>query len=92
MNALWVVGEATVREVFDALKPSRPRAYTTVMTVLDRLARKGIVQRRKSTRAWVYRPKLSRDDARSHALARVIDGYFAGSAEALAEHLASRES
>ena len=87
MNALWPLGEATVREVHLALTDSRPRAYTTIMTILDRLARKGVVSRRKAGRAWVYRPNLSVQEARSHALAQLVSGFFDGSAEALAVHL-----
>lgn len=87
MNALWPSGEATVRQIQEALRPTRPRAYTTIMTILDRLAQKGIVQRRKSGRAWVYRASLSADEARAHAVSQVVEGFFGGSAGALATHL-----
>jgi predicted transcriptional regulator len=90
MTALWRAGEASVREVQEALIPTRPRAYTTIMTILDRLAQKGAVQRRKSGRAWVYAPVISEREARSRALARLIDGFFSGSPEALAAHLSSQ--
>lgn len=90
MNALWPVGEATVRDIQEALQPTRPRAYTTIMTILDRLAQKGIVVRSKSGRAWVYRPNLTAQDARSQALAHLVDGFFAGSSEGLARHLAEQ--
>ena len=89
MNALWPRGEATVRDIQSALSATRPRAYTTIMTILDRLAQKGIVERHKVGRAWVYRPNLSEAEARSRALARVVDGFFDGSAEALRAHLAA---
>jgi len=88
MNALWPAGEATVRDIQQALHPTRPRAYTTIMTILDRLAQKGIVLRRKSGRAWVYRANLTAQEARSQALAQLVDGFFAGSSEGLAKHLA----
>jgi BlaI family penicillinase repressor len=87
MNALWPFGEATVRQIQEALRPTRPRAYTTIMTILDRLAQKGIVQRRKSGRAWVYRAGVSADQARTHAVSQVVDGFFGGSPGALAIHL-----
>jgi BlaI family transcriptional regulator, penicillinase repressor len=87
MNALWPSGEATVRQIQEALRPTRPRAYTTIMTILDRLAQKGIVQRRKAGRAWVYRANVSADEARTHAVSQVVDGFFGGSAGALATHL-----
>jgi predicted transcriptional regulator len=90
MNALWPSGEATVRQVMEALRPTRPRAYTTIMTILDRLAQKGIVQRRKSGRAWVYRANVSADQARAHAVSQVVDGFFGGSAGALATLLAGK--
>ena len=90
MNALWPVGEATVRDIQQALHPTRPRAYTTIMTILDRLAQKGVVLRSKSGRAWVYRPNLTAQDARSQALAQLVDGFFAGSSEGLAKHLAEQ--
>jgi len=87
MNTLWPIGEATVREIRDALAPRRPRAYTTIMTIMDRLARKGIVERAKSGRAYVYRAKLSAEEARAQALAQVLDNFFAGSKEALVAQL-----
>ena len=90
MNALWPVGEATVRDIQQALHQTRPRAYTTIMTILDRLAQKGIVLRSKSGRAWIYRPNLTEQDARSQALAQLVDGFFAGSSEGLAKHLAEQ--
>lgn len=48
---------AYVRDVHSALQMERPLAYTTVMTVLDRLSRKGLVDRRKEGRAWIYETK-----------------------------------
>jgi predicted transcriptional regulator len=90
MNALWPLEEATVRDIQQALQPTRPRAYTTIMTILDRLAQKGVVLRRKSGRAWVYRANLTADEARSHALAQLVEGFFAGSSEGLIRHLAGQ--
>src|SRR5579872_5890985 len=88
MNALWPLGEATVRDIQQALVPTRPRAYTTVMTILDRLAKKGVVVRRKAGRAWIYQAGLSAEQARTDAIAKIVHGFFEGSAEALAVHLA----
>ncbi len=87
MNTLWPVGEATVREIRDLLAARRARAYTTIMTIMDRLARKGVVERRKAGRAYVYRPKLSAEDARAQALAQVVENFFGGSREALLAEL-----
>ncbi|MBQ0893576.1 BlaI/MecI/CopY family transcriptional regulator [Micromonospora sp. U56] len=65
MDVLWDSVPATsdgvtVREVADALD-GRELAYTTVMTVLDRLAGKGMVQREREGRAWRYRAAASRE-------------------------------
>ena len=92
MNALWRLGEATVRDIHAALTPIRPRAYTTIMTILDRLAQKGVVERQKAGRAWLYKAHLSADQARTHAVARLVEGFFQGSTEALASHLSSLSS
>src|SRR5271169_5495 len=87
MNMLWPMGEGTVREIRDALASRRPRAYTTIMTIMDRLARKGVVERRKVGRAYIYRPNLSAEDARAHALGQVIENFFGGSRDALIAQL-----
>src|SRR6202041_3264358 len=87
MNTLWPIGEGTVREIRDQLAPRRPRAYTTIMTIMDRLARKGIVERRKSGRAYIYRPSLSIEDARTHALGQIVESFFGGSREIAAAYL-----
>ena len=87
MNTLWPMGEGTVREIRDRLAERRPRAYTTIMTIMDRLARKGIVERRKSGRAYIYLPNLTAQEARSHALSQVVESFFGGSKEALLAEL-----
>jgi BlaI family transcriptional regulator, penicillinase repressor len=87
MNTLWPMGQGTVREIRDGLAARRPRAYTTIMTIMDRLARKGVVERRKVGRAYLYSPNLSAEDARTQALGQVIDNFFGGSKEALLAQL-----
>ncbi|MFJ9517571.1 BlaI/MecI/CopY family transcriptional regulator [Kitasatospora sp. NPDC101801] len=62
MDRLWSWGRpATVREVVDDLNAKRPVAYTTVMTVAGILHTKGLLNRHKAGRAWVYEPARSRD-------------------------------
>ena len=62
MEVLWDAGDKpqTVRAVFEELERDRQIAYTTVMTVLDRLGRKGVVSQTKEGRAHLYRPVASR--------------------------------
>jgi len=76
LSALWSLGQGSVKDVRQLVNPSRPLAYTTVMTVLDRLARRGIVTRRKAGRAFIYAPAVSRDAMRRLALQEFLDSYF----------------
>ncbi|MBL7258464.1 BlaI/MecI/CopY family transcriptional regulator [Paractinoplanes lichenicola] len=63
MTQLWDAGEPlTVRQVHERLSRQRDLAYTTVMTVLDRLAKKGVVQQQKADRAYKYAPSQSREE------------------------------
>ncbi len=87
LSVLWPKGEGTVRDIREALRGSRPRAYTTIMTIMDRMARKGIVSRRKAGRAWLYSPNISAGEARQRAVLRLVEHFFAGSAEALLAQL-----
>jgi predicted transcriptional regulator len=89
MSVLWPLGEGTVREIHRQLAESRPRAYTTIMTIMDRLAHKGIVTRRRVGRAYRYQATLSANEARVSAIDKIVTGFFDGSPEALAAHLAA---
>ncbi|MGC1105655.1 MAG: BlaI/MecI/CopY family transcriptional regulator [Candidatus Acidiferrales bacterium] len=89
MTTLWLLREGTVREIRDALAVRRPRAYTTIMTIMDRLAHKQIVARHRVGRAWCYQANLSRQEARAHAIAQVVESFFGGSAEELLEHVST---
>lgn len=61
MDILWTTADQlSVRDVHDRLSRDRMLAYTTVMTVLDRLAKKGLVVRNLDGRAWLYRPARTR--------------------------------
>ena len=91
MNALWQLGAANVREIRERLAASKPRAYTTIMTIMDRLAAKGAVTRHKVGRAYRYQPNVTAGEARARAVDSVVEHFFGGSAPALVEHLAGEE-
>ncbi len=62
MDQLWAAGEPqTVRQVHEALGAHRDLAYTTVMTVLQRLAKKSLLMQERAERAYRYSPARSRD-------------------------------
>jgi predicted transcriptional regulator len=87
LKALWTMGEGNVKDVRRALAANRNLAYTTVMTVLDRLARKGGVARRKVGRSFVYAPVLRRENLRRLAIQDLVDRFFDGSEDALVDYL-----
>jgi predicted transcriptional regulator len=77
MQILWSQGESNVREVVRRLE--RSLAYTTVMTTLDRLYKKGFLDRRMPDRAFVYSPKFSQDEWERQRAESVVAGWLAGS-------------
>ncbi|HEV8384736.1 MAG TPA: BlaI/MecI/CopY family transcriptional regulator [Candidatus Acidoferrales bacterium] len=90
LRILWPIGEGTVRDIRDGLRDTRPRAYTTIMTIMDRMAQKGIVSRRKVGRAWLYSPNITAGEARERAVHRLVEHFFAGSPAALEAQLAEQ--
>jgi predicted transcriptional regulator len=63
MEEVWRHDEVTVRQVLEALnRGTKQRAYTTIMTIMNRLDTKGMVKRRRSGKSDIYRPAISQDD------------------------------
>jgi predicted transcriptional regulator len=79
LNALWDIGEGNVEDVRRVVAQSRVLAYTTVLTLLDRLARRGAVSRRKEGRGFRYQPTVARDKLRRIALRQFLEYHFEGS-------------
>lgn len=76
MEVLWRRGRCSVRDVVDAL--TQPLAYTTVMTTLDRLFKKGLLQREKFERAFVYLPGLTRLQWQRRRAGEFLASFFSG--------------
>ena len=91
LNALWELGEGNVEEVRVCVSRARPLAYTTVLTLLDRLSRRGAVSRRKEGRGFRYQPAIERDKLRRLALNQFLDHHFDGSVDTLREFLNSEQ-
>jgi BlaI family penicillinase repressor len=87
LKVLWTLGEASVRGIQAEVSKSRPLAYTTVMTVMERLTKRGCVQRRKSGRSFVYTAVLSRDAVRRIAVEELVDNVFDGCESSLRAYL-----
>jgi predicted transcriptional regulator len=76
MEVLWDHGESSVRDVMD--KMGNKLAYTTVMTTLDRLFKKGLLERQKSERAFLYSPRLSNQEWERRRAGVLVAGFLAG--------------
>lgn len=88
LKVLWALGEANVKQVQDVLvAENRQLAYTTVMTVLERLVKRQCVGRLKRGRSFVYSALLSRDCVRQLAVKDIVDTFFDGSVESLRIYL-----
>jgi predicted transcriptional regulator len=83
MEVLWKKGKATVSEVLEGLQGEIPLAYSTVLTTLRILERKGYLQHVKDGRAFVYRPLVEREQARESAVTHLLRRFFEGSPELL---------
>ena len=83
LRVLWRLESGNVAQVREALLSRHALAYTTVMTLLDRLARKGAAQRKKVGRYFVYRPLVDRETLRRAALTELVDYYFDGDEAAM---------
>ncbi|MEO8025259.1 MAG: BlaI/MecI/CopY family transcriptional regulator [Bryobacteraceae bacterium] len=76
LNALWKHGESNVRQVVDSLE--RHLAYTTVMTTLDRLYKKGLLDRRKSERAYHYTARFTQEELEKGRASAFITPFLTG--------------
>ena len=76
MEHLWTKGECSVRDVLAG--SGRPLAYTTIMTTLDRLFKKGLLVRRMADRAFLYSPRLARGDWERKRAGDLVASFLSG--------------
>jgi predicted transcriptional regulator len=92
MEELWSRGEAPVRAVMDALnkRTSKERAYTTYMTIMARLYKKGVLDRRREGKTDFYAPKLDRDEFMAARARAEIEGLVAQYGDVALSHFAQQ--
>jgi predicted transcriptional regulator len=90
MEELWSQGEATVRTVMDALnsRASKARAYTTYMTIMARLHKKGVLNRRREGKTDFYAPRLDRDEFTTSRARAEVEGLVAQYGDVALSHFA----
>jgi predicted transcriptional regulator len=90
MGIVWNLQRATVKEVFEIMYERRKLAYTTIMTVMNRLAVKGILAQDKSTVPYVYTPLVERNTMAHSMVGEVVDRLLEGSSGAIISYLMDR--
>jgi predicted transcriptional regulator len=91
MEEVWRREEATVRDVLQALnKGKKERAYTTIMTIMTRLDEKGLLQREKRGKTYLYRPAMSREDYLAARAEHQVDDLVADYGDLALAHFARR--
>jgi BlaI family transcriptional regulator, penicillinase repressor len=87
MKVVWQRGSATVRDVYEALLERRRIAYTTVMTMLNVLEKKGHLAKRPQGRSYLYAPVRPKQRVLGAMVRDFIERVLDGSAEPLLVHL-----
>jgi predicted transcriptional regulator len=87
MKAVWARERATVRDVYEALRVRRRVAYTTVLTMMNVLERKGHLRKRPEGRSFLYEPTRPRARVVRAMVREFLDRVFGGAAEPLLVHL-----
>src|SRR3954470_22167939 len=88
MKVVWRLDKATVRGVYEALRKSRPIAYTTVMTMMNVLEDKEYLEKKSNGRAHVYTPTKPRHQVVGAMVRDFVDRVFDGASSSLLLHLA----
>ena len=91
LHHVWDLGEATVADVRVRILDEREVAYTTIMTVMKKLADKGYLQYHKDGRTYVYAPAQAPDKVQHSLLRRLMESVFEGSPMALVQTLVRHE-
>lgn len=87
MKEVWRLEEATVRDVYEALRAKRPIAYTTVMTMMKTMEARGHLRKRVDGRTFIYQAVEPQNKALRRIVGDFLDKVFNGAAEPLLAHL-----
>ncbi|GAB5536949.1 MAG: BlaI/MecI/CopY family transcriptional regulator [Rubricoccaceae bacterium] len=92
LRQVWALKRATARDVHERIEATRPVAYTTVTTIIKKLADKGYLSFERDGATFVYTAARPAEEVRSSLLSTVVDKVFGGSARTLIQTLAGHES
>jgi predicted transcriptional regulator len=91
MQEVWRLGRTTVAQVHEALGKDRKIAYTTVLTTMQGLERRGMVRHEQPGKAYVYTPVVDRQAYAAASVGKLVDDLFGGRREGLLCHLLGAE-
>lgn len=92
MQIVWQTGEATVQQVRRRLTRDKPLAYTTVLSVMQKLEKGGWLTHRTEGRSYVYTARRTRREAGASSLRKFIDRVLGGDTLPLFQHLVEDEA
>ena len=87
LRVIWERGPSTVREVMTALNQERPRAYTSVMSLMNVMVEKDLLSTKPQGRAFIYSARISQAKTQSELVKDLLGRVFDGSASILVIHL-----
>ena len=87
LAVLWQRGPSTVREVLEAMPDGKPRAYTTVLSIMQVMEKKGLLTHKAQGKAHVYRPSVARQKVLGPLLGNLVDNVFGGSSSGVLQCL-----
>ena len=87
LETIWELGEANVHQVRERLAAKKQLAYTTVLSVMQKLEKAGWLEHRAEGRSYVYVPTQTRDQAGAGSVRRFLNRIFAGDTVAMFQHL-----
>ena len=89
LGVLWQRGPSTVRDVLESMQEDKPRAYTTILSVMQVMEKKALVTHTSEGNAHVYAAAVSRRKVAGPLLRGLVKGLFGGSAASALQHLLS---
>jgi BlaI family transcriptional regulator, penicillinase repressor len=91
METVWELGEATVQQVLGRIGRDKALAYTTVLSAMQKLEKRGWLRHREEGRAYIYLPTRSREEESKSSLRKFIGAVFGGDPLVLFQHLLDDE-
>jgi BlaI family penicillinase repressor len=96
LQVIWKKGQCSVRDVHEELTKNKDAGYTTTLKLMQIMADKGLVERDTNAKIHLYKAVISREQAQSSALDKILDTVFKGSTadlviQALGQHRASSD-